>query len=46
VQHGDKFPHQLKFTKVNLTPTQLYFDVKDGKRERERMRKEKEKEKG
>jgi len=31
VQHGDKFPHQLKFTKVNLTPTQLYFDVKDAR---------------
>lgn len=31
VSHGDKFPHQLKFTKLNLTPTQLYLDVKDAR---------------
>lgn len=28
---GDKQPHALKFTKLNLTPTQLYFDVKDAR---------------
>lgn len=31
VRHGDKYPHQIKFTKLNLTPTQLYVDVKDAR---------------
>lgn len=28
LQRGDKAPHQLKFTKLNLTPKQLYYDVR------------------
>jgi regulator of protease activity HflC (stomatin/prohibitin superfamily) len=31
VMHGVKYPHQIKFTKLNLTPTQLYVDVKDAR---------------